>query len=62
MKKKPSFLKNHNKNKGKNETMKKISSVDNDYFFRGDFDDKKFSNLDEVEVENLVAYIMRNWF
>ena len=46
-------------NKGKEDNMKKISGIDNEYFFRGDFNEK-FSNLNEVEVENLVAYIMRN--
>ncbi len=61
MNKFPLFNRN-NKHKGTGETMKKISGVDNDFFFRGDFENKNFSNLDEVEVENLVEYIMRNWF
>ena len=47
-------------NKRKNKEMKDLSGIDNEYFFRGDFEGKKFSNLDELEVENLVAYIMRN--
>ncbi len=42
--------------------MKNISGIDNEYFFRGDFEGRKFSELDEIEVEKLVAYIMRNWF
>ena len=50
--------KNNNK---KNDKMKEISEIDNEFFFRGDFDNKKFSDLNETEVESLVAYIMRHW-
>ena len=49
-------------NKDKKEEKQDFTSIDNDYFFRGDFDKKKFSNLNELEVESLVAYIMRNGF
>ena len=41
--------------------MKKISRIDNEYFIREDFKNKKFSDLNEAEVESLVAYIMRYW-
>ena len=50
----------HSRNNGQyNNKRKELSSIDNEYFFRGDFDTKKFSDLNESEVENLVAYIMR---
>ncbi len=42
------------------DATQKISGIDNDIFVREDFDGKKFSDLSEIEVENLVAYIMRN--
>ena len=50
----------HSNNNENNNQMKDISGIDNEYFFRGDFDNKKFSDLNESEVESLVAYIMRH--
>ncbi len=44
----------------KEKTMDKFSEIDNELFFRQELEGKKLSNLDELEVENLVAYIMRN--
>ena len=50
------------KNLENSDKMNNFSDIDNEIFFRGDFDNKKFANLNDIEVGNLVAYIMRNWF
>ena len=45
--------------KDNGEIRRDLSGIDNEYFFRGDFENQRFSNINEIEVENLISYIMR---